>query len=52
MSALDALLPSNTAERRTLADLIFAKIDEAETGVNTAMINASKHGLCPLILFL
>jgi essential nuclear protein 1 len=47
MSTLDALLPSNTTERRTLADLIFAKIDETETAGdsgNTAFINASKHG--------
>jgi essential nuclear protein 1 len=30
MQALDALLPSNALERRTLADLIFAKLDEAD----------------------
>ncbi|TFK43300.1 Bystin-domain-containing protein [Crucibulum laeve] len=28
--ALDALLPSNTTERRTLADMIFAKLDSGE----------------------
>lgn len=32
---MDALLPSNSGERRTLADIIFAKLESGETnGVN------------------
>lgn len=35
IQALDALLPSNSGERRTLADIIFAKLESGETnGVN------------------
>lgn len=30
MRALDALLPSNAGERRTLADIIFSKLDNAD----------------------
>lgn len=30
MQTLDALLPANTTERRTLADIIFAKLEEQE----------------------
>ncbi|KAG5727747.1 hypothetical protein E4T56_gene20785 [Termitomyces sp. T112] len=32
LDTLDALLPSNSGERRTLADIIFSKIQEGETG--------------------
>ncbi|KZV85656.1 Bystin-domain-containing protein, partial [Exidia glandulosa HHB12029] len=32
MHALDALIPSNSGERRTLADMILNKLDEAENG--------------------
>ncbi|KAG6918239.1 hypothetical protein DXG01_015832 [Tephrocybe rancida] len=32
MDTLDALLPSNSGERRTLADIIFSKIEEGERG--------------------
>ncbi|KAG2159056.1 Bystin-domain-containing protein, partial [Suillus bovinus] len=35
IKVLDALLPSNSGERRTLADIIFAKLESGETnGVN------------------
>ncbi|KAG2148035.1 Bystin-domain-containing protein [Suillus clintonianus] len=35
IQALDSLLPSNSGERRTLADIIFAKLESGETnGVN------------------
>ncbi|KAG2151825.1 Bystin-domain-containing protein [Suillus cothurnatus] len=35
IQALDALLPSNSSERRTLADIIFAKLESGETnGIN------------------
>jgi essential nuclear protein 1 len=32
MKTLDALLPANSGERRTLADIIFAKLDSSEVG--------------------
>ncbi|EJD54136.1 Bystin-domain-containing protein [Auricularia subglabra TFB-10046 SS5] len=32
MHALDALLPSNSGERRTLADMILNKLDQADAG--------------------
>ena len=32
MKTLDALLPANSGERRTLADIIFAKLDSGEIG--------------------
>ncbi|KAI0632996.1 cell adhesion protein byn-1 [Trametes polyzona] len=32
MKALDALLPANAGERRTLADIIFSKLDNLESG--------------------
>ena len=32
MKALDAMLPANAGERRTLADIIFAKLDNLESG--------------------
>jgi essential nuclear protein 1 len=31
MDALDALLPKNAGERKTLADIIFAKLENGET---------------------
>jgi hypothetical protein len=43
MQALDALLPSNTNERRTLAELIFAKIEDAEANAGTAVIKPSGY---------
>lgn len=43
MQTLDALLPSNAGERRTLADIIFAKLDEDETQ-NTAVIKKVHQG--------
>jgi hypothetical protein len=45
MTALDTFLPSNATERRTLADIIFAKIDEAEDGPGVgdpSLITAAK----------
>ncbi|EIM88145.1 Bystin-domain-containing protein [Stereum hirsutum FP-91666 SS1] len=52
--ALDSLLPSNAGERKTLADLIFAKLDAAPTGSNTAVINSSHEdpaeGLDPKVV--
>ncbi|KAI0092557.1 cell adhesion protein byn-1 [Irpex rosettiformis] len=37
MKTLDALLPANAGERRTLADIIFSKLDSVESG-ETAVI--------------
>lgn len=46
MQTLDALLPSNAGERRTLADIIFAKLDSGETG-NAAVIQKTHQGHLP-----
>lgn len=43
METLDALMPANAGERRTLADIIFAKIDSAEAG-NAAVIQKVQQG--------
>ncbi|KAF8665693.1 hypothetical protein AX16_000146 [Volvariella volvacea WC 439] len=43
MQALDALLPQNAAERRTLADIIFAKLESGEVA-STATIKRAKQG--------
>jgi len=37
MKTLDTLLPTNSGERRTLADIIFAKLDSGEVG-NAAIV--------------
>ncbi|KAF8897176.1 Bystin-domain-containing protein [Infundibulicybe gibba] len=42
METLDALLPPNAGERRTLADIIFAKLDGSEAD-NTAVINKAQQ---------
>ena len=39
MKALDAMLPSNAGERRTLADIIFAKLDNLES----AQVDTAQH---------
>ncbi|KAL0949800.1 hypothetical protein HGRIS_009837 [Hohenbuehelia grisea] len=38
MQTLDALLPSNATERRTLADIIFSKLEESNQNQNAAVI--------------
>jgi essential nuclear protein 1 len=43
METLDALMPANAGERRTLADIIFAKLDSVEAG-NAAVIQKVKQG--------
>ena len=43
MKALDAMLPANAGERRTLADIIFAKLDNLESG-NTDIPQQKRHG--------
>ncbi|RDB20496.1 Uncharacterized protein C13G1.09 [Hypsizygus marmoreus] len=43
MDTLDALLPSNSGERRTLADIIFAKLESGETGGNNAAVIQKAH---------
>ena len=37
LETLDALLPANAGERKTLADLIFAKLDNNEVTSNAAI---------------
>ncbi|KZT74509.1 cell adhesion protein byn-1 [Daedalea quercina L-15889] len=37
LKTLDALLPANAGERRTLADIIFAKLDDMESGKTTVI---------------
>ncbi|KAH9950103.1 cell adhesion protein byn-1 [Amylocystis lapponica] len=37
LKTLDALLPANAGERRTLADIIFAKLDNIEAGKTTVI---------------
>lgn len=44
METLDALLPANSGERKTLADLIFAKLDGASTP-NAAVIQKTRQGI-------
>ncbi len=44
METLDALLPANSGERKTLADLIFAKLDGAGTP-NAAVIQKTRQGI-------
>ncbi len=36
LDTLDVLLPPNPKDRKTLADLIFSKIDEADTAETNA----------------
>jgi essential nuclear protein 1 len=43
MEALDTFLPANAGERKTLADLIFAKLDSGEV-VSTATIQKVHQG--------
>lgn len=43
METLDAFLPANAGERKTLADLIFAKLDSGEV-VSTAAIKKVHQG--------
>ena len=40
MKTLDTLLPANSSERRTLADIIFAKLDSGEVGSAAAVQTA------------
>lgn len=44
MQTLDALLPQNAHERRTLADLIFAKLDGGQV-TSAAMIDKVHQGI-------
>jgi hypothetical protein len=43
MQTLDTLLPANVGERRTLADIIFAKLDSGEKS-NAAIIQKAHQG--------
>lgn len=44
METLDALLPANAGERKTLADLIFAKLDSKEEVTSNAAIQKVYQG--------
>lgn len=46
---MSALLPPNSGERRTLADVIFAKLDNPETST-VATIQKVQQGSSPLVL--
>ena len=37
MKTMDVLLPTNQVERRTLADMIFSKLNEVESGQKTVI---------------
>ena len=41
LKTLDTLLPANSGERKTLADLIFSKLESGETG---AVAQKPSHG--------
>ena len=43
MKALDAMLPANAGERRTLADIIFSKLDNLESGQTASAQAQEKH---------
>lgn len=44
MDALEKFLPNNAGERRTLADMIFDKIDAADGPQNTASTPKAYRG--------
>lgn len=46
MKALDAMLPANAGERRTLADIIFSKLDNLEAGESEVATEKRQHGAC------
>lgn len=51
MDTLDALLPKNAGERKTLADIIFAKLESGETTGGAAVIKQAQQSqshVCPL----
>lgn len=43
LRTLDALLPANAGERRTLADIIFAKLESGETEEQEAAVIQKTH---------
>ena len=46
METLDSLLPANSGQRQTLADMIFAKLNSAESeSQNAAVIHKMKQGM-------
>lgn len=49
MKTLDALLPANAGERRTLADIIFSKLDSLEAG-KTTVVHKTHHGEISLVM--
>lgn len=49
MKTLDALLPANAGERRTLADIIFSKIEDMESG-KTTVIRKTTQGIYAMFM--
>lgn len=45
MKTLDALLPANAGERRTLADIIFSKLESFEAGKTTTVVHEGQGGM-------
>ncbi|KAI0939048.1 hypothetical protein AcV5_000570 [Taiwanofungus camphoratus] len=43
LQTLDALLPANAGERRTLADIIFSKLEDIESGKTTVIRRTSEE---------
>jgi essential nuclear protein 1 len=43
MDALDTLLPKNASERKTLADIIFAKLEAGETQNGVAVVQKARQ---------
>jgi hypothetical protein len=51
METLDALLPANAGERRTLADIIFSKLENVEQS-NAAIIQKSHQGCLIHVIYI
>lgn len=50
MKTLDALLPANAGERRTLADIIFSKLESFEAGKTTTVVHEGQGGMSDFFL--
>lgn len=49
MQTLDAMLPANALERKTLADIIFSKLENGETGNAAAIQKSQQSASCDII---
>lgn len=50
LRTLDALLPANAGERRTLADIIFSKLENDDGEEQTTVIQKTHRGRVPAVL--